>query len=147
MKVIWSNASVENLKRVQRLQNKVLKAIYGLPYDLPTKTLYENIQHLKFDKLRTYEQCKLIYNLEHHLIKNSTTIMKNNEFHTFNTRNAQKIRQKSIRTNIGLRAPTYSSIKEYNSLPPTITGQPNFLMFCKTLKTHLLNEQNCMNLL
>ncbi|KAL3283123.1 hypothetical protein HHI36_006279, partial [Cryptolaemus montrouzieri] len=59
--VIWSNTYKFNLSRIKSLQNKALKSIFNLPYDLSTNELYEKIPVMRLDKLKELGKCKLFF--------------------------------------------------------------------------------------
>lgn len=137
--VVWINTSVYNMNRLQRFQNKAIKAIFRLPYDTPTMGLYQRLPLLPISKLKKLELCKLIYRLANGEIKMKVKLAVNQDIHLHDTRSAGDFALPRRLTNVGLRTPIYQGVKLYNSLPGNIKMQKNN-GFYKSLKKFLLES-------
>lgn len=138
--ILWINTSVYNLNRLQRFQNKAIKAIFGLPFSLRTTRLYQIIPILPISKLKRLEMCKTVHKIKNRELKTSAKLTTNSERHNHNTRSAGDYKLPRIRTNLGRRAPMYQSIKTYNSLPRWIKSIKKSTIFTKTLRNFLVHH-------
>lgn len=138
--VLWMNTSVYNMNRLQRFQNKAIKAIFRLPYDLPTVNLYQGLPLLPLSKLRKLELCKLIHRLAHGEIKMKAKLIVNQDKHSHDTRSAGDFAVPRRLTSTGVRTPIYQGIKLYNDLPRDMKINKS-VGFSRSLKKFLLNEQ------
>lgn len=117
LSVIWSNSAKFNLKRLQRLQNKIIKRLHHLPYEYPTKELYENYQYMKLDKLIKLQQCKLIYKLENNHMKSQNLLTKVQNVTNRETRQNNSYYLHRANTESRRRGPIYASLTTFNSMP------------------------------
>ncbi len=85
---IWSNASVVDMKRIERLQKKSLKIIHRLPIDTPSRQLYEITCTSNIAILKKLESCKLMYKIKNNLMKINSKPIKKQEVHSYHTRQA-----------------------------------------------------------
>ena len=68
----WENVLKNLLEKLQRLQNKAIKAIYSLNYFTPSKKLYRIAKNTNIEHLKIIKQVKLIYVMKNKLIKTNT---------------------------------------------------------------------------
>jgi len=134
---IWANTSQYNINRVQRLQNKAIKAIYNIPYETRTNTLYTSLPIFPLIKLKQLESCKLVYKIQSNSLKSNITLSKNSTKHNYNTRTAELISQNKVRTEKGLKSPIYTAVKQFNELPSDIKNAQNYNIFIKKLKNYI----------
>lgn len=135
--VVWANTSVYNFNRLQRLQNKAIKAIFKIPYDTKSGDLYNTIPLLPIKKLKQLELCKLIHKIKNEKIKTNTKLSVNSDRHNYQTRRRDNISTSKIRTDKGLKSPIYQGSKCYNELPQCIRSIEKLDQFVKHLKTYL----------
>ncbi len=137
---IWSNTSQVTTNRLERLQNKAVKAVFNLPYETPTYELYKKVNVLPLNKLKVLKSAKLAYKLKHNTLKSKTNLLTNAEIHEDNTRNKKDLQYgEKVRTGEGINSPVYQAIKNYNKLPACIKETNQFPIFVKKLKLYLLD--------
>lgn len=116
----YGNASVEAINKLQRLQNKAIKTIFAKNYNTPSDTLYKDYPFLKLENLKNFEQTKLIYKIQNNLIKTNVQLKHNKDYHNYNLRTKERLRNNFARTKKGQDSPIYQSICTYNSIPKTV---------------------------
>lgn len=138
---IWSNTTKFNLNRINNLQKKALKTLFGKLYNKNNQMSLVNSQILNFENLRIFEQSKLIYNIQNKSIKTNVNISINSSKHDHGTRNAFQVATAKVRTNLGKNSPIQSCIRSFNTLPRELIQITNQKKFSETLKKYLLNLQ------
>ena len=121
---IWGNTTMQSIERIDKLQKRAARLILDLPYETPSKTLFEKLSWLKFadridyHKLVTVHKClygnapeylaeKVIYNTY-----DSTKQLRSN------TNKLLKVPKS--RTNIFQKSFAYSGPSIWNKLPGTL---------------------------
>lgn len=74
----YGNASEHLLNKLQRLQNKSIKAIFSINYCTASETLYTVYPFLK---LKMFEQAKLIFKINNKLLKMDVQLRQNMDFY------------------------------------------------------------------
>lgn len=133
----WGNAGQYLLDKLQRSQNKAIKALYNMNYYTPSVTIYDQTRILNINKLRTFEQTKLIYNIKTKSIKINCELKQANEFHQYNIRQKLNYRTDYARTKKAQDSPIYRSIQTYNTIPHEVTSLTRREKLCHELKTYL----------
>ena len=59
---IWCSTYPSHLQKLQKLQNKALKAICNAPYRSPAKPLYAQLNILQIEDVYKYETAKFMFN-------------------------------------------------------------------------------------
>lgn len=113
----WGNTSEYLLNKLQRTQNKAIKAIFSLVWSTPSEQLYQQFPFLNIRQLKYLEQSKLIYYMRNNLIKTNVTLRETNEYHIHNTRTNTNIRNNHARTKKGQDSPIYRSVQTFNKVP------------------------------
>lgn len=134
---VWGMCGSTIYNKMQVLQNKILKVIYGYDRRAHTNALYGELNVWKLDKLLEFEQCKLIYKIINKQQKCNTKIVFSNEVHEYETRAQNNIYQIYTRSDIGLRNPIVSASRTYNRLPQCNKSINNFNLFVTKLRHHL----------
>ena len=138
LSVIWCTASLSRLKPVQVLQNRCLKAIFGLPRLYNTRSLYENYKMLPL--LAIYElqlNCHMYKILKNLTLNNYNFIVRPASTRLRRNHNLSII---SIKTEKGRKSFSYSGPNSYNKLPFIITEASNYKAFRQRLKHHITNN-------
>ena len=137
---IWGCASNIHIKKIQVIQNKALKCVFGLPLLHESADLYINSKILPV--LGLY-QFKIINNIREHM-KDSTKLNINLNYleHNHQTRNAGDIRRPVIVKNAALCGLSLKGPYIYNRIPLLIKNIENEYQFKKALKNWLLDPLN-----
>ena len=135
----WGNASQYLLNKLQRLQNRAVKIIYGFDYYMPTVDVYRTTQIFNIQKLRTFEQVKLVYKIKTNNIKINSKIKQVQDCHEYNVRKKHNLRNDYARTKTAQNSPIYGSIQIYNTIPQHVLETKKIQWMCKKLSTHLRN--------
>ena len=89
---IWGTCGLTNFKKIQIMQNKIVKVLFKKPYLTPTAELYsaETVMHpvRYFIEL---EKCKQVYKILHGILKCNTELSFNSEIHSHFTRGNSNI--------------------------------------------------------
>lgn len=137
MIVCWGNAPKYLMEQIQRYQNRAVKAVYALDYFTSTDSLYTNTSIFNIEKMRAYEQVKLIYNIKKNYLKTQTKLQLVNECHAYPIRTQNQLRTNYRRTVKSQNTPIYRSIMTYNSVPVTVTDSNNPKKMCRNLREYL----------
>ena len=111
----WGNASQDLLNKLQRLQNRAVKIIYGFDYYMSTVDVYRKTQIFNIKKLITFEQItQLVYKIKTNNIKINSKIKQVHDCHEYNVRKKHNLRNDYARTKTAHSYPIYGSIQIYN---------------------------------
>ena len=113
----YGNANLESLNKLQRLQNKAIKTIFSLNYYTPIEIIYKNYPFLKINKIKQHEQAKLIYKIKYNQIKTNVNLKQNKDYHNYQLRTREKLRNNHSKTKKTQNSPIYRSIVTFNKLP------------------------------
>lgn len=115
--VIWPNTTTFNLNRLQRLQNKALKCLLGLPYEYSTTKIYDTYPFMKLDQLIKFQQCKLVYRIENKQIKSQHLLKKVHDITNRETRQKNSYYFETTKSEFQRKSPIYSRVHAFNNLP------------------------------
>ena len=124
------------MNKIQRLQNKAIKVIFGLNYYTRSEDIYKQYPFLNLQSLKLLEQAKLVYNIKNKLLKTNTQVSSTGEHHEYNVRNKNLLRNKYARSKKGQDSPIYRSIQAYNSIPKSIL-KGHSRKLCHNLKKYI----------
>ena len=116
----WGNTSVGQLNRLQRLQNKAIKVLFGMNYYIASVEIYKKVPFLKIDELKILEQTKLIHDIQSNNLKTNIKLQQNSQYHTYHTRTNNALRNAYVRTKTGQDSPIYRSVQAYNNIPQEV---------------------------
>lgn len=136
---IWGNTSTSNLQRIQRLQNKALKAINSLHFRTPTQQLHEN-EMLVETRLK-YQLALTIHEITNGYKRSNIKLIKNKQIHNHQTRRNNALHITNQRTDIGKKRITYIGTKIYNKIPTKIKEIKSINKFKHKLQRFLLENQ------
>lgn len=133
----YGTASTNKLKKLQRMQNKCVKAISKLPLRFPTVSLYETAAKgiLPISALHEYQTSLYMYKA-----LKVPSALSNLEFssvnHNYHTRFANNLVGGSICNEYGRKSIRFSGPAIYNKLPTSLKNSLNFQHFKKNLKLY-----------
>lgn len=133
--IAWGFAAKIYLKKLQVLQNRALKSIFGLPYHFSSNDLYYNTETLPIKGIYCHQICCYV----HRVLKNQIyhTIGFDYIYNTHNTRSGNALRIRNYRTNKGLLSISIIGPKLYSYLPLHVINSKVDL-FKKRLKFWML---------
>lgn len=112
-------------------QKKVIRAMFGVPYNTSCKPLFKKAAILTLPSLFVLQLILYIKQNEH-------TFNRNDEIHTYNTRNKTNIRQPFSRLEIGQHSPRYIGTKCFNKYRNILSkNEETFPVSVKLLKHKL----------
>lgn len=128
------------LKSLQRAQNKALKTVFNLPLSFSTLSLYRDVSATILPVYGLYKMQLILYvfksinNIGHHTI----TFSRNQT--VFNTRNAMNLRIAGCRLEKTKQRVEHMGSLEFNNLPETIRNVQRISIFKKNIKEYLLGN-------
>lgn len=115
---VWGHTSKKNVDGLQRVQNKVIKAIFNFPYRYSTFKLYNKLQIIKIENIVKLQTLLYIHEITTKHSTSNINLTSNNEIHKHNTRINSNIHKLYNRTTKhGLQDPITAGIEQYNKLP------------------------------
>ena len=135
--VVWTNLSVFNTNRLKGFQNKLIKAIFKIPYDTKTVDIYNSLFIMQLAKLQGLKLCKLIHKINNKESKPNINLNLKSDKHQYQTRRADNIYIARIRTNKGYKSPIYQGCKYFNEIPKNIRNLEKYNSFVKELKNYI----------
>lgn len=140
--IVWSCAGKVKMKRLQIIQNRAIRNLYGYPIHTNTHTIHTENNLLQIRDIVIISQITHIYNIKNHLIHSNTTITIAHNTHSINTRNSHTIRQARVKSaKMGLHSTLYTSIKNYNETPECYT-QMNKKQFKINIRKYIYELHN-----
>lgn len=128
------------LKSLQRCQNKALKVVANLPIMFPTMSLYKDKFKTVLPIYGTYKLqiliyvFKIVHNIGHHTIK----FTRNQQLH--NTRNNTNLSVAWCRLETTKQRIEYMGSREFNNLPQDLKLLNRISIFKKSLKDYLFQN-------
>lgn len=139
MSLIWGTATNTRLNPLQRLQNRIIKQIFGLDFRHPSRSLYSDLQLLTIRSLTSQAAATFAYLVTNNKRISQSVFQQSYQIHNYNTRNQDKLRPTpSNSTRYGLLALNNYCIHIFNSLPDDIRKEGDTKKFKIKLKNYLL---------
>lgn len=142
MAPIWGHSATEHqIMSLQVAQNNAIRSIYRSEYyarGLSTCQIRRANNILSVRQLIKYDTVVLAFKIEKKLIKTNISINHRADMHSYNTRNANNMHQRSFRTNIGRFSISRVIATEYNQLPNSIKNCETLNNFKKKIKNNIL---------
>ena len=134
---LWGICKPIHFKKIESLQNKILKIMFNINYLTPTKLVYKILDVYPIKEVLYLEQYKLAYRVINSLVKCNTAIRYVKNVHVHNTRNYNNVYLVGVRLEIALNDPLNRSIQLYNSLPDGLKRISDFAVFLKNLESYM----------
>ena len=140
--VIYGACRDSLLKKVQVLQNKLLKVLYKLPFRSDTDVMHLNLDILKVKDIYKYQIQKFVYeSLNKTCIKQFHNFYKhNNTIHQLNTRQQSQLHRARVKTKYGEHSIKYYGAGLWNSLDNNIQQSKSLDIFKKALRKSIINR-------
>lgn len=135
---IWSSASTSTLNKLEVIQYKSLRIIYGYNR-LHTRVELYNKNILPLTKIIMYNLLILTYCLKNNMIKHNFEITYRHNVHHYSTRRRSHINIPSSSTDTGLTSILYRGFSTFNNLPSNIKHCNQISIFKKLLLNYIDN--------
>lgn len=136
---IWGNTFAKNIDKLQRLQNKAIKNLYGLHHRTATNTIHKNNKILKLKDYRNLIQLIHMHNIKNNQIKSNTQILLNSDVHQYGTRNSDNLRYEASHNLRGLESILQTGSQLYNNLDSSCK-QMSSLKLKKKIKDQIIES-------
>ena len=137
---VYGHTSKANIKKIQTLQNKILKTIFNKDQLTPTITLHKelHILQVQFSQANLLLVCKQRNNLLPEIFKDYFKVR--NEIHDINVRNSNKLHVIKTKTNQGNKMFKTKGASLYNSLPDEFLNIKTISNFKKRVKQFFISK-------
>jgi len=129
--VFWGNSSPAY--RIFLLQKRIIRKICNLPYLEHCKPFFKELKSLTLPSLYIFESSILVR-------RKPDVFLLNSDYHSYNTRNSNKIHVNQVKSTLTKKGPVFYSAKIYNKLPEEIRKVKSESGFKKALKEFLIEK-------
>ena len=140
--VIYGACRDSLMKKVQVLQNKLLKVLYKLPFRTDTNVMHKDLDILKVKDIYKYQIQKFVYES-----LNKTCIVQfhdyysyNNNVHQMNTRQQNRLKSTRPKTKFGENSLKYYGAVLWNSLDSNIQLSKSLNTFKRALRHSIIQN-------
>lgn len=134
---IWGPSATQyEINKLQVMQNNAIRRVFSLEYysnGLSTTQIYKKYNILNIEKTIKYNSTILAFKINKQLIKLNTTINRNNDIHSYGTRNNHAIQLSQFRTHTGRDSVLRVAYQNYNQLALNLNNR-NLNQFKKEIK-------------
>ena len=137
---IWSSTYVSNLKRLQILQKRIVRLLTSSSFLAHTASLFKKLKILDINRINSFCTGLFMYSYHNKLLPPPflNLFSTSNQFHNYNTRNADTYRSHACRTNIKQFTMLSRGPKLWNSLPDTVKNAGTLNCFRNRIRKYLL---------
>lgn len=137
---IWGSAAKTSLKKLQILQNKIIKTIFNYNFRSSTSKIYRETNLMNIKQLYIYNTCIFIYKTINKKIRTEIQFNKRPKVGRPCTRRASYIVLPKTRTKYGRTSVTYEGARLFNKLPSVIKNIDSLNGFKKRLTNYILKN-------
>ena len=143
--ILWGCANKTTLDRLNKLHNKALRTVTGLPYKTAINKLYSNARALKTFDLYKYALAQYMFKL-YSKTSSSDNFIDNialaNTIHNYNTRQAKNKNYfvSNMLTSQKSNSLLVDGVKVWNQLPPYVKSETRISQFNKLVFKQLLSS-------
>ena len=129
-----------NMKKIQVIQNKLLKVISNQKYRTPTNELHNSLELLKVKDIFTQELLTFVQDFNNNKLPSvfNNYFTKFNDYHSINTRNKDNFIVPRFKTVFGSKVIKYFGAVTWNSLNCDIKKIKNIKLFRQSWKKIIL---------
>ena len=137
---ILSSTYVSNLKRLQILQKRIVRLLTSSSFLAHTAPLFKKLKILDINRINSFCTGLFMYSYHNKLLPPPflNLFSTSNQFHNYNTRNADTYRSHACRTNIKQFTMLSRGPKLWNSLPDTVKNAGKLNCFRNRIRKYLL---------
>ena len=138
---IWGNTYNSRYKQLTILQKRAIRILGKVGYLEHTNELFAKFRCLKFEDFVKLKTCVFIHKVENRMIHESLLhrYTKNEDVHSYNTRNKNKFCKKKIKKNWMGFCMSVRGVETYNNIPGLFKNVKKSIKFKKKLKSYILN--------
>ena len=138
----WSSASDSHKSKLHIMQKRALRAISNSNFRSHSNPLFINYNQLKVFDLCNLNIGSFMYNYCNNLLPSAFNNLfnTNDDYHTYNTRNASDFKYPKIRTELGRKSISYQGVKIWNDIPNHIKKSKNIGSFRHSYKNVLISQ-------
>ena len=120
----------------------MVRIVFNVDYRAHTNALFFSNKLLKVEDIYLLHLGSIMYDLQNGTLPNALVQMfrKNNQIHSYNTRQATALHIPRVRTAFALNTLAFTGPKFWNSLPVDVTRSVNVSVFKRKLKLLLLSN-------
>ena len=137
--IVWGLTYPTNIRRIELLQKRVIGILNKSAFDAHTSPIFKKLDLLKLNDICMLQLGQFMFHHKSSLLPErfDNMFFKNDQIHTFNTRNSSKYHVPSCRTNIRQFSVRFQGPKFLNSLPHDLVDIVSSILFKKSLKQYL----------
>src|SRR6218665_3117468 len=123
--IVWVSNYKSSLKYLNTLHKRIIRIICGLPWHVSTNQSFCELHLLSLENINSYQILRFMFNFRNNLLPKSllTTfalnLIKNLDFHSYNTRSASHYKRQYARINTRLISFVCTGPIPWNRLPNT----------------------------
>ena len=136
---VYGMASAKHIKRVQVMQNRILKTLFNKEWLTPTAELHKDLKILQVNDLYKANVMKFVYKCIQGVVPDVFLDHYTCITHNHRTRQANKLNVPRTRIKIGEKNSKVVGAKLYNNLPNDIKDSVTLKSFSKRVNNMLLN--------
>ena len=142
--IIYGACASSLLKKVQTLQNKLLKVLFKLPHRTDSNILHFDLEILKVHDIYKYQIHKFVYESvkKHSIEQFHNYYTMNYNIHQINTRQLNQIHRSNTKTQYGLNSLKNYGARLWNSLPKEFQKSKSLATFKKAVRQSKINAYN-----
>ena len=139
---VYGNAPNKYLKRVQVLQNKILKTLFNKPWDMSTIDLHHELELLKVCDVFKMRISQFVFKSRKKLLPNIFNDYYHlvNEVHDYETRDASELYVKRSRTATGAKSAKIRGAQIFNDIPSEVKNCSTPSSFNAAMKKHFIQS-------
>ena len=138
---VWSDTTKKNIHILQRQKNKILKLIYNMKRETPTREIYEKTHELTIQQMIEMKNLLHIHIIEAKKIKTNLKLKTNKQVHNYQTRRRSHIRTYRAIRKENTQELTSEAVRAYNELPKDMK-QLNIQKFKLALRERITKGKN-----
>jgi hypothetical protein len=139
---VYGHTSLQNIRKIQVLQNRILKILFNEDWFTPTNSLHSKLKVLKISDIFKLQMAQFVFKCNHGDVPKvfDSYFTRNNQIHDHNTRNASKLHIAKYEKEAGKATAKVMGSLIYNSIPEEIKEQKSLKSFTKHYRAHLLDK-------
>lgn len=141
MCIIWGSCKKSLLAKIEVLQNRAIRTLYGYDYSTPTKIMYRKANVMPLKDLITYTTALQIYKKNSGLTYLHTMFDLNSDIHSYYTRGRNKIHEIQNNTRrFGSNGVKSILIRTFNKIPHNIFAEKSFAAVKKAIRNFVSSQ-------
>ena len=139
---VYGHTAKQNIKKIQVLQNRILKILYSKDWYTSTDTLHKELDLLKVEDIFKLKVVHFTFQQRKGLLPNifDSYFSKNENVHDHRTRQSHKLHLPRTQGKIGQKTMKVLGVNLYNGLPENITSSETVKNFRKKTKKFFISK-------